>query len=62
MSFITKATTNYRGTHPLLGKILIGFSGVSVVVAAWNYLQSKSAEADIRFRKEQLQKPIYKLS
>jgi uncharacterized membrane protein YidH (DUF202 family) len=62
MNFITKATSNYRGTQPLLGKILIGFSGFSAVLAAWNYLQSKSAESDLEFRKKQLSKPIYKLS
>lgn len=43
MSLITKATSNYRGTQPLLGKVLIGFSGVSVLLAAYNYLQAKSA-------------------
>ncbi len=62
MSFITKAATNYRGTRPFLGKVLIGFSGVSVILAAFNYLQAKSAEADVRYRKTQLQKPVYKLS
>lgn len=62
MNFITKATSNYRGTQPLLGKILIGASGLSVILSAWNYLQAKSAESEVEYRKKQLAKPIYKLS
>lgn len=54
--------SNYRGTNPLLGKILLGTSALTAVLSAYNYLQSRGAEAEVRFRKEQLSKPIYKLS
>lgn len=62
MNFITKATSNYRGRQPFLGKVLVGVSGLSAILSAWNYIQSKSAQSDVEFRKKQLSKPIYKLS
>jgi uncharacterized membrane protein YidH (DUF202 family) len=62
MSFIAKAASNYRGTQPALGKFLVGLSGVTATLAAWSYIQAKSAEQDIEFRKKQLARPIYKLS
>lgn len=62
MNYITKASSNYRGTQPLLGKLLIGFSGVSAVLSAYFYFKSKSIEGDVEFRKKQLAKPIYVLS
>jgi hypothetical protein len=43
MSFIAKAASNYRGTQPALGKFLVGLSGVTATLAAWSYIQAKSA-------------------
>lgn len=62
MSYITKAVSNYRGTSPIFGKALIGFGGLSAVVAAWSYVQAKGAEQELEYRKKQLAKPIYRLS
>ena len=55
-------TSNYRGSSPFLGRILLGTSALTAVLSAYNYLQSRGAEAEITFRKEQLSRPIYRLS
>lgn len=44
MNYITKATSNYRGSQPALGKFFVGISGLCAVLAGWNYFQSISAE------------------
>lgn len=62
MSFITKAASNYRGTQPFLGKVFLGVSGLTAILGAWSYVQSKTVESEIVYRKKQLAKPIYKLS
>ena len=62
MSYITKAVSNYRGTNPFLGKVLVSFGSLSAVWGAWNYIQSKGAETELEYRKKQLTKPIYKLT
>lgn len=62
MNYITKASSNYRGRQPTVAKFLIGTSGLCAFLGAWNYIQSKSAEQEVEFRKSQLEKPIYKLS
>jgi hypothetical protein len=43
MSYITKAVSNYRGTQPLFGKLLVGFGGGSLVFSVWSFLQAKGA-------------------
>ena len=62
MSFITKTVSNYKGTRSFAGKIFIGISGASALLAAWNYFRSVSLKGEFEFRKSQLSKPIYKLS
>ncbi len=62
MNYITRATSNFRGTQPFLGKVFLGISGLTAVLGAWSYVQSKTVESEIAFRKKQLAKPIYKLS
>lgn len=50
MNFLPKVA-NYKGTNPLLGKVLIGTSAFTAVLGAYNYFKSKGAEAEIAFRK-----------
>lgn len=62
MQYLTKATTNYRGTHPALAKALIGASGICAFLGVYSLYKSQSLHSDIEYRKSQLSKPIYKLS
>ena len=55
-------TSAFRGSSPLLGKILVGTSAITAVLGAYSYLKSKGAVAEIEYRKSQLAKPIYKLT
>ena len=43
--------SNYAGTNPTLGKFLIATSGLSLLMASAKYLQSRSAQAEIEYRK-----------
>lgn len=62
MQYLSKASTNYRGTRPGLAKALIGFSGICAVLGAYSLFQSRSLFSEIEYRKAQLAKPVYKLS
>ena len=62
MSFITKTVSNYRTSQSIAGKVFIGISGLSAILAAWNYFQSISSSGEFETRKSQLSKPIYKLT
>ena len=42
MNILAKAS-NYRGTHPFLGKVLVGTSLFSALFASYNYFQAKGA-------------------
>lgn len=44
MDYIAKVSSNYRGTHPLFGRFLIGVSGISAFLSVYSYFQSKGAE------------------
>lgn len=39
--------SNYRGTSPLLGKILLGTSALTAFLSAYSYLKSRGAEAEV---------------
>ena len=57
MNILAKAS-NYRGTHPFLGKLLVGTSFASALYATYNHFQASRAEVEISFRKSQLEQPI----
>jgi uncharacterized membrane protein YidH (DUF202 family) len=59
MSYLEHVSSLQRARKPALGKFFLAASGLSIVIAAWNYLQIKSAEKEIKYRKEQLSKPVY---
>lgn len=43
MNFIIKAASTCRDDQRFLGQVLLGVSGLSVILASWNYLQAESA-------------------
>lgn len=62
MNIFAQKASNFRGTHPFLGKIFVGLSAASLAMSAYKYLQAKGAEAEVEYRKRQLAKPLIKLS
>ena len=35
--------SNYRGTHPFMGRVFVGMSGLFAVLGVYSFLQSYSA-------------------
>lgn len=62
MNFLARKASNFKGTNPLLGQFFIGTSAFTFLLAAYNHIQAKSAEAEVEYRKTQLSKPLVKLS
>lgn len=62
MKVFAQKASNFRGTHPFLGKIFVSLSAASFVMSAYKFLQAKGAEAEVEYRKKQLAKPLIKLS
>lgn len=62
MNFLLKIPSNYRGTYPLAGKVLIAGSFLGLVLSGYSWIQSGSAQKELEWRKTQLALPVYRLS
>ena len=62
MNYILRLPSNFRGTYPVAGKVLIAASGLCLFLSGYSWLQAGSAQSEVEFRKQQLSLPLYKLS
>lgn len=51
-----------KASESLAGKVLLAASAVAAVMSVTSLAQSYWAQGEIKYRKRQLQKPVYKLS